>query len=104
VQRLGNSKEIRTRRYDERTVDDTTVSAEDLSKETKPRGKRPKLWKKPPRIEIVLGDPISDDTFEILKGLIKKARLRRQRRLPGKQLLAVAVKRRKGEFTEWQAP
>jgi hypothetical protein len=72
---------IRTKRYDERTVNESAVNVEDASKETNPSSKRRKLWEKPPGIEIAFGDPIPDDNLEILKGLIKKARLRRQKRL-----------------------
>ena len=51
---------------------------EDLSKETEPCGKRRKLWEKPPKIEILFGEPISEHNLEILNEIIDKAKLRKQ--------------------------
>ena len=64
---------------DKETVTETTVNLEDISgNNRKPWYKRRKRWQKPLNIEIVVVDPIPAHNCEILKEIIKKAKLRRQ--------------------------
>jgi len=64
---------------DEETGNEITVNVKDISgEEGKQCRKRRKRWQKPPNIEIVFVDPIPAHNLEILKEIIKKAKLRRQ--------------------------
>jgi hypothetical protein len=64
---------------DKEIVNETTVNLKDISGEEGMQcRKRRKRWQKQPKIEIVFVDPIPAHNLEILKEIIKKAKLRKR--------------------------
>jgi hypothetical protein len=76
---MKRSTKLQPSSTDKGAMRKTTVNSKDLlGVEGKQWRKRRKRWEKPPKIEIVFGDPIPEHNLEIIKEIIKKAILRKQ--------------------------